>query len=369
MEIHQRHVTQLAADQKLQERGKTRPENIQKLGGVRMAKMSWIVLAVCVLVFFVMPYIFAGFIIVPLAYRYHVPHFPDRTPNGDEYMGHIHNPQINHGIDFEEVEFEGVDGSILRGWWVPGTHVDLVVITVHGASDDRREFLKQLPVFHSLGLSVLMFDCREHGLSDGQGRGISYSIREHADVLAAVRYVKEHRGARRVALVGTSQGGSSSLLAAANSPDVTAVIAENPFSGPAALLGVVVPAAVRTKPKWGAHTRGIGWVFSEIAAFIFPDWYINWVIRVTLWRLGAQPEHEIGTVIHRIAPRPVLLMHGTNDTLIPLDHSQVLHEAALHPKELWVAEGASHAKLYNMYQEEWTRRVQKFLTQHMLEDK
>jgi len=154
-----------------------------------------------------------------------------------------------------------------------------------------------------------------------------------------------------------------------NDDRVTAVVAENPFSGPAALLGVVVPAAVRTKPKWGAHQGGIGWLTTEIAARIFPDWYIRWVVHVTLWRLGALPEHEIGTVIHKLAPRPVLLMHGTNDTMIPLEHSKLIHDAALHPKQLWLAEGASHAKLYNAYREEWTRRVQTFLKEHILEGK
>ena len=100
---------------------------------------------------------------VPPAYRYHSPHFPDRNHVKDEYLGHIQNPMADHNIPYENVEFESVEGAILRGWWVPGKHADLVVITVHGASDDRREFLKQLPVFHELGLSVLMFDCREHG--------------------------------------------------------------------------------------------------------------------------------------------------------------------------------------------------------------
>jgi len=48
------------------------------------------------------------------------------------------------------------------------------IIAIHGAGVDRREFLRFTPWFHEAGFEVLLFDCREHGISSGTGRGVSY---------------------------------------------------------------------------------------------------------------------------------------------------------------------------------------------------
>ncbi len=46
--------------------------------------------------------------------------------------------------------------------------------------------------------------------------------------------------------------------------------------------------------------------------------------------------------IDRIAPRPLLLAHGTADELIPLEHARRLYDKAGDPKELRVIPGAGH---------------------------
>lgn len=204
------------------------------------------------------------------------------------------------------------------------------------------------------------------GLSDGSGRGVSYGVREHEDVLAAVKYVRDTLHQSHIVVAGTSQGGASALLATAKDPSIAACIAENPFSSVEALLDEVVPRAIRSRPKWGAHKSTIGHYFTEVAQWLFPDWYISYVVRVTLWRLGANEAHAAEHQIRQIAPRPVFLMHGTNDTMFSFQHTQRCYAAAGEPKELWLAENAMHAKLYNMYPQEWTRRVQAFLRKHVL---
>eukprot|EP00698_Gefionella_okellyi_P004027 TRINITY_DN1373_c0_g1_i3.p1 TRINITY_DN1373_c0_g1~~TRINITY_DN1373_c0_g1_i3.p1 ORF type:complete len:379 (-),score=30.63 TRINITY_DN1373_c0_g1_i3:86-1129(-) len=313
------------------------------------------------IIFGVLPYIFAGFIIVPPAYVYHYPHHPDLSLEADDYLGFIHDPFEHYGYSYENVTFSTSDGVTLSGWFVPGDKPEYVVITAHGATEDRRQFLRHLRPLHEIGLSVLLFDCREHGLSEGNGRGVSYSVREHIDVLAAVAFVKRVYHPKAIVALGTSQGASSVLLAAAQSSDISAVIAENPFIGPEHLLSVVVPTAIRTKPKWGAHETGVAHLITEYVGGNVPTWYINWIIRVTLWRLGASDQHDISKQIARIAPRPIMLLHGTNDTMVPMEHSKQLHELAGFPKELWLAENAIHARLFNMYPKEWERRVTEFL--------
>lgn len=204
-------------------------------------------------------------------------------------------------------------------------------------------------------------------MSDGDGRGVTYSVREHEAVLAATQYAHDQLHAKSIVLVGTSQGAASSLLAAARSMHVDAVIAENPFSSPGDLLAEVVPAAIKSRPRWGAHEAGLGRLMTDMAGVVFPDWYVTWVVRVTLWRLGATEAHNVEQAMRKIAPRPVLLMHSTNDTMIAHSHSERLYQAAAHrATELWLPTGAAHALLYNEYPKEWTMRVQAFLRRHVL---
>jgi len=52
------------------------------------------------------------------------------------------------------------------------------------------------------------------------------------------------------------------------------------------------------------------------------------------------PEERIG----KLAPRPVLIIHGTRDYLITPRHAERLYQAAGEPRVLWWAEGSEHAQ-------------------------
>ena len=250
----------------------------------------------------------------------------------------VGDPLSSLGLAFEEVEFPAVDGSPLRGWWIPpAAPTESVVVAVHGAASDRREFLRHTPLLHRAGYAVLLFDCREQGVSDGEGRGVSLGIREHADVSSAVDYVLGPRAMQRVAVMGSSQGGASVLLAGAADPRIDAVIAENPFTSIHALI--LDNSMEPTLPG------------PLLAAISF----------VTRLRLGGLDAPDPIEVVGRIAPRPLLLMHGDADRVIPLRHSRELFARAGEPKQIWVAEGARHAELFDAHPEEWAERVLDFL--------
>jgi fermentation-respiration switch protein FrsA (DUF1100 family) len=46
----------------------------------------------------------------------------------------------------------------------------------------------------------------------------------------------------------------------------------------------------------------------------------------------------------RIAPVPVLIVHGDQDIYFPPDHGKELFDAAKEPKELWMIPGFGHAE-------------------------
>jgi fermentation-respiration switch protein FrsA (DUF1100 family) len=79
------------------------------------------------------------------------------------------------------------------------------------------------------------------------------------------------------------------------------------------------------------------------------------------WRAGyrhrdVRPVAEVAA----IAPRPVLIVHGTEDRTIPIEHAYRVYEAAGAPKELWIGEGADHCGTYFLDRPGYCARVTAF---------
>jgi dipeptidyl aminopeptidase/acylaminoacyl peptidase len=251
------------------------------------------------------------------------------------------DPSQEFGIAFEDVTFPAEDGQALRGWFVPGVtrvaaarartpQARAAIVLVHGGGGDRRDYLRHLPLFHEAGWPVLLFDCREQGASDGQGLGVSFGVREHRDVSTAVAWLRGVKGFERVGVVGTSQGGASVILAAARDAGIDAVVAENPFATIQELLWFgarEVPAPLR-------------WPLMQFAT----------------WRLYGTSPQPID-VVAQIAPRPLLIIHGMDDEVIEFEQSEQLFARAGEPKQLWLAPGANHTQVYDVYPAEYERRV------------
>lgn len=252
------------------------------------------------------------------------------------------NPEQSLGLAFESVEFAAVDGSTLRGWLVPaGTRSEVAVVAVHGGQTDRRSFLRHVPMFHRAGYPVLLFDYREHGISDGAARGIAFGWRANHDVSSAVAFMKDERSFARVGVIGTSMGAVASILAAARDPAIDVVIAENPYSSATDVLGDAD-------------------LFDRL-----PRWYRQLVAFFARLEFDVLDEPDAIDVVDRISPRPLLLMHGTEDRAVAVWQSEALFQKAGDPKELWILEGAEHTGLVNRAPEEYERRVVGFLDRHL----
>eukprot|EP00163_Fabomonas_tropica_P021662 TRINITY_DN37797_c0_g1_i1.p1 TRINITY_DN37797_c0_g1~~TRINITY_DN37797_c0_g1_i1.p1 ORF type:complete len:388 (-),score=69.45 TRINITY_DN37797_c0_g1_i1:91-1254(-) len=277
-----------------------------------------------------------------------------------EYWQGIQNdPKTDLGLDYDDVEFVNtVSGATLRGWHVPpkGTPKDVAAVLVHGGGRDRRAFLRHVPIFHDNGYSCLLFDFSEHGCSDGTGRGFTYGVREHHDVTAAVRFAKDTLKFKHIVVVATSVGATASIMAAALDTNIDAVVAENPLTRAEELLQNI-------------YWKGIDY-------FLGKRWSRNLVTRafgrilvaVFLMRIGAIEEDHLWSthkgaidLVHAISPRPILIMHGTNDNIIPHSHSERIHAVAREPKEIWLAKGAVHCALYDKYPDEYRERVLGFM--------
>lgn len=106
------------------------------------------------------------------------------------------------------------------------------VVMGHGGSGTKHLGLpKYAEKFSAAGLTVLAFDYRRFGRSDGEPRQVIDVAKQLDDYRAAVRYVRSRDDidASRVALWGTSLSGGHVLAVAAGDPDIAAVVSQVPM--------------------------------------------------------------------------------------------------------------------------------------------
>jgi fermentation-respiration switch protein FrsA (DUF1100 family) len=69
-----------------------------------------------------------------------------------------------------------------------------------------------------------------------------------------------------------------------------------------------------------------------------------------------------------ISPRPVFLIQGLRDRMVPLDSAQRLYNAAGEPRRMWLEPDVPHLNMYAYYKTRYTKRVIKFFDEYLLEN-
>ena len=132
------------------------------------------------------------------------------------------------GLRSETVAFDSTDGIPLKAWWLPASGTPRgVVIIAHGIDHTRQVMLPRAGFFVRGGYDVLAIDLRGHGESGGSIT--SPGLLEARDILGALRFIRSRGNQEPVALLGVSYGAVASLIAAAESPEIAAVISDSAF--------------------------------------------------------------------------------------------------------------------------------------------
>ncbi|MBI5632105.1 MAG: alpha/beta hydrolase [Nitrospirae bacterium] len=71
------------------------------------------------------------------------------------------------GLSFEEVRLKTTDGLSIAAWHIPAPDAKAVLLFCHGNGGNISHRLDSIRIFHDLGLSVLIFDYRGYGRSEG----------------------------------------------------------------------------------------------------------------------------------------------------------------------------------------------------------
>ncbi len=279
----------------------------------------------------------AGVLLLPFLLAWGFIHPPRRH--------HSRSPRTAHDAVFERVRLRAGDGMRLSGWYVPPPS-DMptrgAAIICHGYWGHRGMMLPHLGFLHRAGYAVLLFDFRGHGWS--HGLRVSFGNRETLDLIAAVDWIKARPETRALplAVVAESMGAVTTILVAAVDPRIEAVVADSAF---ARFDGAI-------------ETRMASLFGKPLAATLAPH------SQRVGERILNKPATELAPVevIRAISPRPILLIQGSDDEVVP-PHSLELLSTAANPgtTQVWQIPGARHVRGVHTHADEYERRLITFL--------
>ncbi len=211
-----------------------------------------------------------------------------------------------------------VNGERTHGWYIPVEHARGTVLFSHGNAGNIADWLIAADVPRSFGFSVLLYDYGGYGKSTGK---VSEE-RCYADAMAMWKWLTETKGIRpeKILIHGQSLGGG---IAANLARDVRpgAVVLESTF--------LSVP---------------------DVAAKKFPILPVRWLCRYQFDTAG-----KIAS-IHA----PILIIHSSEDSLVPFAQGMKLFELANEPKtflEIHGGHNTGFVESKDVYLAGWQRFV------------
>ena len=250
------------------------------------------------------------------------------SPEDNPLVGTRDNDTVSPStvVTADRMRLRTDDGEDLAAVHLPGpdTDHDVVIVVAHGftGSIDKPgvRTVCQVLARHA---GVVAFDFRGHGRSTGHS---TLGDLEVLDLDAAVTWARA-AGYRRVVTCGWSMGGSVVLRHAALHRGVDAVVS--------------VSAVSRWFYRGTPPMRRVHWAAETRLGRLLTRRVLGTRITAAGW--ADVPESPV-EVVGRIAPTPLLLVHGDRDHYFPVEHPRALYAAAAEPKELWLLEGFGHAE-------------------------
>lgn len=266
------------------------------------------------------------------------------------------NPRESRGLPYRTVEVPNPLGP-MPAWLIPaaqgrdaltaergaGTGARPAwAIVVHGHTDNRQNGLRIAPTLRVAGLTSLLISYRKDlGAPDSPDGLYHLGETEWEDLDAAARYAVRH-GARRLILIGYSMGGAliSEFLQHSRLRD--------------RVSGVVLDApALDWKSIFAFNSEQMG----LLGFFSLP---VQWTIDARI----APNWSSLDALQHTDAfQQPVLLFHGVDDTVVPIEDSDQFAEELGKRVTYYRVPEADHTQEWNVDPALYEQRLSRFLLQ------
>jgi fermentation-respiration switch protein FrsA (DUF1100 family) len=229
-------------------------------------------------------------------------------------------------IPAEEVKFPPLYGDYeVSGWYFPNSQATTTIIVCPGYRGRMADVLGICAPLWRDGHNVLAFEYYGHGSVVGKPVSVTLGYREINDFLGAVDYAKQRAPQARIGALGYSMGASVAIMSCARTQSVEAVVSDSAFA--------THRSAVSYNVRRATHLPFI--LFEKITDLL-------------LWLRAGYHFSQVEPLrdITRLAPRPILIIHGLKDTIVDPRDAPLLYEAAGDPKELWLVPNADHCGAY-----------------------
>jgi fermentation-respiration switch protein FrsA (DUF1100 family) len=195
------------------------------------------------------------------------------------------------GLEYEEVSLKTKDNVTISGWYIPAKHEKGVLLFCHGNAGNISHRLESINIFHNVGLSVLIFDYRGYGKSEGKPSEKG----TYRDAEAAWNYLVEEKGKTpdRIILFGRSLGAA-----------IAADIALKKIPA-----GLILESCFMSVPEMGK--KHYPWIPVRLLS-----------------------KYDYATIDKiRSITCPKLIIHSPDDEIVPFEHGKSLFEEAVQPKD------------------------------------
>ena len=215
-------------------------------------------------------------------------------------MGIVPPPDAAGLREAATITFDTADGLTLHGWYVAPEPAHGTVIVFNGNAGNRAYRSSLARALSAHGLAVLLFDYRGFGGNPGSPSETGLM----ADARAARAWLAAHPGAASlpVTYFGESLGAAVAAALAVESPPAVLVL-RSPFTS-----------------------------MAEVGAVHYPVLPVRWLVR---------DRYATIDLIARVRS-PLLVIAGDRDSIVPVEQSRRVYDAATADKTLVILPGADH---------------------------
>jgi pimeloyl-ACP methyl ester carboxylesterase len=234
------------------------------------------------------------------------------------------------------------DGLTIRGWYYPTARSRHLIVLVHGMGGSWREMAALGRDLHIHDYDVLLFDLRGHGQSDPSR--LFMGRRERADLRTVLSWAyRQGFSNDRIGWLGYSMGGSTLMMEAAQNPNIRVAVIDSPYGS--------LPELLRTQLPKHSH---------------LPSWFNPGILTAARVAFGVRTDDLVPIRSARQwGHRPLLLIHGEADSIVPVSQARQLARAAGPTCQALTLPGVEHVQAYDRDPVRYVAAVDSFFNRYL----